>query len=57
MSLPPPKPPRGGVAPDQEHSRDRRSWAADMATWTIVIGLVGAVGVGRSHPMGQLPME
>ena len=33
----------GRGRPDQEHSRDRRNWAADMATWTIVIGLVGAV--------------
>ena len=29
--------------PDQEHSRDWRSWTADMTTWTIVVGMVSAL--------------
>ena len=32
----------GGGRSDQEHSRDRRAWAADMTTWAILIGVAGA---------------
>ena len=44
--------PRGGRT-DQEHSRDWRGWAADMTTWAILFGVVGAALWGAPTRWGS----
>ena len=48
----------GGLSDtDQEHAGDWRGWVADMVTWTILVGVVGAAVWGAPTAVGQLSME
>ena len=40
---------RDRVRPGGGHLRDWRGWAADMTTWAVVFGVVGAVGGGADR--------
>ena len=43
----------GGGRTDREHSRDWRGWTADMATWAILFGVVGAAVWGAPSRWGS----